>query len=155
MQLGCNFVSIFRAVAVQGACTLQTAETFRKQDTGALSDMVYRLLLQWQSQHFLNCTKWQLLIPVLSSNVACFLETSSHLVDFCSPLPICVGCRLMHNFHWAIFKFTYSNFSLFHCYDNLLAGRLLCPTSKNIHSLSLCLSSTAASQIAAITVLPS
>lgn len=35
----------------------------------------------------------------------------------------------------------------FHCYDNLMARRPLCTTSENLHNLSLCLSSNAASLI--------
>lgn len=62
-----------------------------------------------KSSIYLACTEQQLLRPVLSWNIARFLETSPCLADFCGPSPICTGYHLMLNFYWAMFKFTHSN----------------------------------------------
>lgn len=62
-----------------------------------------------KSSIYLACTEQQLLRPVLSWNIARFLETSPCLADFCGPSPICTGYHLMLNFYWAMFKFTRSN----------------------------------------------
>lgn len=117
---------IFRAVVVQGACSLQTGETLRNQDTGALSDRVCWLLLPWQSQHLhevhwvaatyilsrpiLKCGKlpgtpchawWAFAVPLL------FLQ----VVPWCKAFTV---LSLNSNIQTSV---------LFLCYDNLLAGR--------------------------------
>lgn len=46
-------------VYFQGACSLQTGEAFRNQDTGALSDRVCQRLCNGKASIYMKCTEWQ------------------------------------------------------------------------------------------------
>lgn len=113
---------------------LHSADSRTIQERGHWSTVRqgYRLLLQWQIQNAWtglngNCF-------YLSSNTACFLETSSCLVDFHSPSSVYIGCIWCKAFTGLSLSLYTQTSLLFHCYENLLARRLLCSTSKNLQN---------------------